>query len=488
MRSSIIHYSLFIILALLIFRPLLGTVWYPMHDTTHLARLYLMEGTIRGGQFPPIWATGINQGLGYPLFHFYAPLFYYLALLVKLVTGSYFTAVKVVLFSSSVLGMLGMYTLMKKWGRGVAFFSSLAFGTLPYMAVNLYVRGAYAETLALSLLPWLFYAWQNLGSHQRQIMTAIITTLFILSHNLIPLITFPFLLIWILFHHHHHLKALILPILATITLSSFYLLPLIFERNFVQADSIAKTTNYSLHYVAPSQLWNSTWGYGGSAMGLEDGMSFKLGKIVVLLSLGSLLLLRKRYIQLLVTSALLTIFMTTPYSQFIWDHLALLQVIQFPWRYLGLVGFFLSSLAGLSFTLIKNKFARNSCLLLAVCCLLLTNLKLFAPQSTFPADLSRYTSSSYLETLPQIIPEFAPRWLSNPLPASSLDRAYYPTWKVIVDGKLVPTRPSVSGLLSYPNPTQSTNIQLIQSHTNLERFSYALTILTLITLIIYAKI
>ena len=57
-----------------------------------------------------------------------------------------------------------------------------------------------------------------------------------------------------------------------------------------------------------------------------------------------------------------------------------------------------------------------------------------------------------------------------------------------IDGQLVPTEPSVSGLLSYPNPTQSTNIELIQSHTNLERLGYTLTILTLMALFIYAKI
>lgn len=477
-----------LLVALLIFRPLLGSVWYPTHDTTHIARLYLMEGTILNGQFPPIWAEGINQNLGYPLFHFYAPLFYYLALLVKLITGSYFSAVKIVLFFSLMIGMLGMYRLMQKWGRGSALFTALAYGTLPYMAVDLYVRGAYAEFLAVSLLPWLFYAWQNLGSHQRQIMAAVITTLFILSHNLIPLITFPFLLIWILFYHHDHLKSLLVPILATLTLSSFYLLPLIFERNFVQADSIAKTTSYALHYVSPSQLWNSTWGYGGSAQGLEDGMSFKLGKVVILLAFSSLLLIRKRFVQLIVGSSLLAIFMTTSFSQVIWDRLGSLQLVQFPWRYLGIVGFFLSLLAGLTFTLVRPRLLRYICLVITVGLLLFTNLKLFAPQSTFPADLSRYTTSSYLETLPQIIPEFAPRWLNHALPTSTLDRAYYPTWIVKIDGQPVPTEPSVNGLLSYPNPTQSSNIELIQSHTNLERLGYALSIFTLMALLIYAKI
>ncbi|MFH2019525.1 MAG: 6-pyruvoyl-tetrahydropterin synthase-related protein, partial [bacterium] len=183
---------IFLFLALFIFKPILSNVWYSMHDTTHVARLYLMEQTIRAGQFPPIWAEGINNGFGYPLFHFYAPLFYYLALSLKLIVGSYFTALKITLFSSIFIGMLGMYQLIKKWGRAPAILAGVAFGTLPYLAVDLYVRGAYSELLAMSLLPWLFYAWQNLSSRPRQITAGVITTLFLLSHNLIPLITFPF--------------------------------------------------------------------------------------------------------------------------------------------------------------------------------------------------------------------------------------------------------------------------------------------------------
>lgn len=465
-----------------------------MHDTTHVARLYLMEQTIRAGQFPPIWAEGINSGYGYPLFHFYAPLFYSLALFLKLIVGSYFTAIKITLFSSIFLGMFGTYQLIKKWGRAPAILAAVAFGTLPYLAVDLYVRGAYAELLSMCLLPWLFYVWQVLSSRRKQIITGLVTTLFLLSHNLIPLITFPFLLIWILFKHKKNLKSLIFPSLLTVFLSSFYLLPLLFERSFVIADQVAKTTDYALHFVAPSQLWNSTWGFGGSALGIEDGFSFKVGKIQLLLALISLLLLRfkskQKTVLFFAFSALFVIFLSSSFSKLLWDQLKLIQIVQFPWRFLTLIGFFVSVLAGLSLTLFKQKPPRLIGLILGVGLLLFINLKLFVPQTTFPALLSDYTSQSYLDTLSSIIPEYQPRWLKDTSTTSSLplERAYYPTWRVKVDGQLVPTSPSENGLLSYPNPNSSSNVEFIQSHTSLEKFSYLLTLIGIISLFIYAKI
>jgi len=453
-----------------------------------------MEQTIRTGQFPPIWAEGINHGYGYPLFHFYAPLFYYLALSLKLFVGSYFTAIKLTLFSTIFLGVFGMYQLLKKWGRAPAILAGVAFGTLPYLAVDLYVRGAYAELLSMCLLPWLFYVWQDLSSHRKQATAGLITTLFLLSHNLIPLLIFPFLIVWIFLKQKSHLKRLIVPVALSFLLSSFYLLPLFLERSFVLADQIAKVSYFELHFVAPTQLWNSTWGFGGSAVGLQDGFSFKLGKIQLILAFGSLGLLafrsKRKFVLFFFSAALLSAFMATAYSKFIWDYISVLQIAQFPWRFLTLIGFFVAALAGFSVTLLHRRPLRLLVAFLAICSLLFINLKLFVPQKTFPASLTDFTSPEYLDTISSIVPEYQPRWLTEtpPNPAGPLDRAYYPTWEVKVDGEFVPASPTDNGLLSYPNPNNSSNVELIQSHTPLEKFSYLLTLIGLIWLIIYAKI
>jgi len=482
----------FFLFGYLIFRPILSDVWYPVHDTTAITRVYLLENSLSDAGFPAIWASDLNNGQGYPLFHFYAPLITYLALVGKTLTSSYFMGVKAVLFLTSVLGMVGMYLLTRHRGRLSALLSSIAFALLPYAAVNIYVRGAYAEYLAMSLLPWVFYYWRDLSSVHRRLLAALATSLFILSHNLIPLITAPFLLVWILIHHHFNFRLLVLPIITTLLLSSFYLFPLLFERHFVMADSVARTTDYAKHFVAPTQLWNSLWGFGGSGEGTPDGMSFKIGKMHLLLaSIATLFIIIKQKLRELfwVISLVVALFMTTAYSAFIWQSIPFLPIVQFPWRYLALVGFLASVLAGYFLTIIKNKYLQLFAFFFLLFTLLVLNLKLFVPQTAFPADLSIYTSESYLSTLPSIVPEYRPVWLDmqNPIMSDTelLPYTYYPTWQVKVDGKRVNTYPGADGELAFSNPTHSRDVVAKQSHTKLENISTLISLITLLTLLLY---
>lgn len=489
MRKVIL--GIFIVFSVLLFRPILNNLWYPVHDSTSIARTYLLDKTLSLGQFPAIWASEINNGEGYPLFHFYAPLMTYVSLGFKYLTGSYFMGIKLTLIISTITSMVGVYFLTRKWGRAAGLVSAISYALLPYFAVNLYVRGAYAEYLSMAILPWIFYAWINLSSLRRQLQAAIITTLFLLSHNLIPLITAPFLLVWIILHKPNNLKSWIIPIIFTLTLSAFYLIPLLFERNFVQADAVARTSDYSLHFVAPSQLWNSVWGYGGSGVGVEDGMSFKVGKIQLVLALAGAILLfvrSKRRELFFVFAGVFSLFMTTSYSSFLWSHIPLLPIVQFPWRYLVLGGFFVSILAGYSMTALKIQFAQYCCMLFAVSCMLIFNLKYFSPQTTFKANQSDFTNQSYLNTLPSIIPEYSPSWLTinDKIKEDStvLPYLYYPTWEVKLDGHKVKTFPS-DGYLAFKNPTGSTNYSVSQTHTSLENFS---SLISLISLIIIVKL
>ncbi len=481
-------FGLFLLLAIAIFWPLFPNVWYPVHDTTSIARAYLLADSLRHGQIPALWAFPIQ----YPLFHFYAPLFTYLSLGVKALSGSYFLGIKLVLFATCLIGTLGMYRLASRWGRVAGLLSATAFALLPYAAVNLYVRGAYAEYLSLNLLPWVFWAWSDITVKRRQLFAGIITTLFLLSHNLIPLITFPFLLVWIIIHRPSTIVHYLLPTFVTLGLGAFYLLPLFFERQFVVADAVATTTDYARHFVAPSQLWNSLWGFGGSAPGLEDGMSFKLGKLhLIMAALGLVALFRSRsrrdwFIPLALFGAL---FMTTSASQFLWRSLPFLPLVQFPWRFLTLAGFFLSLLAGYA-AIILPRSLRLPYMLLAISCLLFLNLKLFRPQSTFPTNLYQFTSSEYLSTIPLIIPEYQPVWLALDNPTYPdyriIATPYYPTWRVMLDGQSVPTFPSPEGYLAFTNPAGSSNYYAYQSHTPLEQIGNIISLLSALSIVIYA--
>lgn len=483
MRSSILHYSLFIILALLIFRPILGPSWYPMHDSTHLTRLSLLTDTINSGQFPPIWAEGINNGYGYPLFHFYAPLFHLSSYVIHMLGFSLVTSLKLMLFFTSIIGALGMLKWVGRWGRLSGVVASIAFILSPYAGLNLYVRGAYSEYLALALMPWVFLALERLITRKQVILATCALSLFFLSHNLVPILATPFILVWAMFNNKSQLKNLLITAMFAFGLTAWFLLPVLFERGFTQTDVVAKTTDYALHFVSPAQIWNSTWGFGGSSPGVEDGMSFKLGKIQILLAaVGVIIALVERSSPaILITCAtIFFVFLATPLSRFLWDGLSVLQMVQFPWRSLGLVSVLMSWLAGYTVGNIRSRPLRIGFVILMITSLFALNLKYFTPQTLIaPPSPQRDIAS--------VVPEYMPRWMPTPplSPAGPHERAYYPTWKVLVDGRSVPTSANESGILTYENPTNSQNVQLIQSHTNLEKISYLLSLLTFLTLLLY---
>lgn len=494
MKKNLPLIVLAITLSLLVLWPIRQTgAWYPMHDSTHVIRLLLMRSSVLSGQVPPIWADSINVGLGYPLFQFYAPLFHTLGTLSSFLVFPLTSAIKLIILASIFTGIFGVMSFAKRWGKLAAVVAGVAFAMAPYAAINIYVRGAFSEYLSIALLPWVLLTTEKITSVRKMIIAAITLSLFVLSHNLIPILALPMILIWIFYSNRPNLKLVSGTIIFSLLLSSWFVLPLLFERGFTQVDKIARTTNYSLHFVQPWQLWNSTWGFGGSAPGPEDGMSFKLGKVQIVLGLVGVIfafLQKKKSLRLLALFLFTSIFLATPFSQFIWDSSTILQITQFPWRSLGIVTILLAIFAGFTVSRVPNRFLRSLTAGVVIIMLIFLNYKYFAPQSITSTALDQSNiSQADIPDIARIVPEYSPSWLSIKNPeiegSTIIPRAYYPTWVVKLDGEKVPTYPSVDGKLSFYNLANSTNYTFYQSHTSLEIFAL---VVSLITLIIVSKL
>src|SRR5262249_5663924 len=118
--------------------------------------------------------------------------------------------------------------------------------------------------------------------------------------------------------------------------------------------SLQSTTNYLDHFVYPSQLWSTKWGFGMSISGSEDQLSFSFGwGHLLLIPLtgwfvfsGSKRLLRAWFITLTAVMAILAVMMT-PLSLKAWQLLPLIRQVQFPWRLLANGIVVMSVMAGL---------------------------------------------------------------------------------------------------------------------------------------------
>jgi hypothetical protein len=504
---------LLVVVALTIL-PFFKTGLFDVHDPTSAFRIYTLVETIKSGQFPAAWSNLLNFGYGYPLHLYYAPLFGYLGALSYTVVGSYEVAVKLVLVISSLIGAYGVYKLLESRGVYASLLGAVAYTYLPYRASALYVRGSYAEFIAMSLLPWVIYYWMRPQNTKKvMIQTAIITALFVLAHNTLPLLIAPIILLIIALFQRYHLKGVTLTALAIFGLTSWFMLPIVFERDFVQVDRVALLTNYRDHFVTLSQLWSSPWGYGGSTSGVEgDSMSFMIGKgqlILALIGAISLVKLKKwAHLALFSFIALLSIFLSLPQSEFVWNSLPFLSVMQFPWRSLAVVGVGVAALSGYSISLLPKKLHILGALIFSTL-LIYTNFKYFRPQEYRNYSQNILSSQENLDPLVRDkIPEYLPAWMpttrkreDDGLTRTStkvfgtmvtkdtapliINTAYTHQWEMRLGGLHQPIEPSEDGLIKTINDVHSgvNEVELIWQRTMVEKIGIWISAISIVTVI-----
>ncbi|EKD94122.1 MAG: hypothetical protein ACD_27C00033G0001, partial [uncultured bacterium] len=122
------------------------------------------------------------------------------------------------------------------------------------------MRGSYAEMITWTLLPWVLYAWTRPLSRRGIVLAACLTAGFLLSHNSLPFLFLPFILLWITLLKPRPRAPMLLTLFLSVGLTAWFLLPVIFEQSFVQAQMIAARTDFRAHFLLPLQLWHSPWG------------------------------------------------------------------------------------------------------------------------------------------------------------------------------------------------------------------------------------
>ncbi|MBU2632609.1 hypothetical protein KKG52_02725 [Patescibacteria group bacterium] len=500
---------LVILLSLFALTPFFQPGFFSMHDNTQVERVSEITNSIKDGMFPVRWVLNLGFGYGYPIFNFYGPFPYYYA--------SFFAfffnvliATKIMIASAIMLSGIFMYLLAKEfWGKKGAILSALLFVFAPYHAVNTYVRGAIGELWAYAFLPLVFYGiWKSykekkwkyvvIGSLGFAGLTA--------SHNLSAFMITPFILaliMFLFFYSDQKQKIYIgLVFLLGLLISGFYWLPAILEMGYTNVRSqVGGGADFRDHYVCISQLWNSPWGFGGSAKGCLDGLSLKIGKIHVafaILSLITALILylktkkiNKQIIAIVIgfVGLFFSIFLTLKESSFIWEIFKPMEYIQYPWRFLTLISFFISFIAGFILFFVnkvkKIKLIENSLLFLFLFVILLFNTKLFAPQFSEIKAVGFYTNTEHISwETSKISSEYMPVDFIKPSSKDKIQKskitiirgsgtfnikenkankltvgfnsnqdtlvhaniAFFPAWKLYVDGALKEYQKTNSGL------------------------------------------
>lgn len=420
--------------------------YYPMHDDTQVTRVWEMSVAIKDGMLPVRWVKDLGYGYGYPIFNFYAPLAYYVGSAINLLGLDALTATKVMIALGVIMAGITMYFFARSFfGTIGGIVAAIFYVFAPYHAVNVFVRGAIAETFAYAFVPLAFYGLWKAYSERKWRYVVIGSLGFagvILSHNLTALMILPFYLFLVILLSILIIKAgerkswLFLPAMAIIALmlSAFYWLPAFSEMKYtnVQSQITGSGSIYSDHFVCPIQLWDSPWGFGGSTKGCIDGMSFKIGKLFIIFAAVSLILglicirsnnKNRNAVVLAFLGLLAVVFLMVPYAKPVWDLVPLMAYLQFPWRFLLLASFFSAFLVGaipysISQINLNTKLYSVISLIIAI---VLVSLVLWQNEKYFmPLTINDKTSADYIEKktinwqISKISDEYMPKGFTKP--------------------------------------------------------------------------
>lgn len=336
----------------------------------HIFRLHELSYLIRGGEFYPRWAPNFYHGYGYPIFNYYAPLTYYLALPLDLLPSVDATlASKVVLVTGMLLAGLGLYGFVRdNWGRRAGYVGAALYVYSPYIHyIDPHVRGVLPEAFSFAVFPLALWALDRLRrrpSAASWVASALAVAAVILSHNLMGLFFFGLLAAWIAWQaglvwwesrraDAHDLPSsgatgwagIAMPAVALLLglgLAAFFWLPVFLERDAVTLNTLIGAGDhydFRTHFLSLRELLafsqQPDWGATQSPFRFNLGVAqWTLG----LLGVAMLLLGRTRRAGQLLFFALalvVVLLLMLPISEPVWEAIPFLPFFQFPWRLLG---------------------------------------------------------------------------------------------------------------------------------------------------------
>jgi len=355
-----------------------------------LLRTHQLAANLRVGVFPVRWMPDAAYGFGYPFFSYYAALPYYLTAGLHLIGLDILSAIKLtqtLFFAAAALAMYG-------WARRVldsragGWLAASAYTLAPFHLINVYVRGdSLSEFAAFAFYPLILWGLDYLAARptlRRTLPSALAYAGLILTHNVSALIFTPFILLYALlyilrltFHSSQRPSRsllFILPLLIGLLLSTWFWVPALAEMDYVQLT--AQTSGYffygghfrGLDLVQRGVIFDyviSPDSPSPFAMGLVQALFALLGILVIIVRQARHVptctlraarsALHARHCTLATLGFLLSTWLITPLSHPLWDHVPLLPMIQFPWRFLSVQALFVALLTGAVVTPLRRR-------------------------------------------------------------------------------------------------------------------------------------
>lgn len=355
----------------------------------------------RSGEFTPGWDGLANYTLGDPRFSFYPPVSLCLGALLSTILPVNLVPAAFIWFSL-VLSALCMHAASKSIaGDRNGTIAAILYMISPYVLVTSITRFAVAELLVLAWMPLiLLYFLRTTGHHDKRAALLLGCLLALTWMTNLPA---SIVLIYVLFFvaaittiHQQSVNALLSFITAefiAILAAAFYVVPVFFEKEWITASSLLHQ-NFRDFFVF------------GPISGLHR-MRFQLGLwIIALLQIAviaaSIVICRRKvnsqYRSLCELAAVAFLF-ELPVTTVLWLYLPEIRYIQFPFRFLSIIGAVLPLI--ITGNGINRTFLKTTCCLMALMALLpLISYLLIKPAtSSNILDLSAVSRHGYSGTV-----------------------------------------------------------------------------------------
>jgi hypothetical protein len=305
---------------------------------------------ITSGEIYPSFAAEPNNGYGDVGIRFYPPLAYYVLAVFFLVIGNWYWASLLAFTFIFFTGAVGVYFWAKEeFPAAQSLLAAAIFTFAPYHLNQIYNNFLYAEFAASAIVPFGFLFIARVCRKEKisdVFGLSIACALLILTHLPSAVVcSIIFAIYALVFLERKTFSKTFIKLVASVVLalsaSSFYWFKMATELNWVKhsADNyFSGIWDYRENFLfAPQNFINFTTDV--SVLWLADLMLLA----VILISVPSTICLyrkRENLSRFTKASAVIffaAVFMTTPLSRFIWDNFTLLQKVQFPWRWMGIV-------------------------------------------------------------------------------------------------------------------------------------------------------
>ena len=176
--NKIIHYSIIIIIGILVTIPFLWVQIYTSDDGRfHLLRMIGLDNAFQHSSFPFLVFPFFCNDWGYSMTAFYPPIVTYIPYILGIISGTFVNGLKIFAGFTTILSGIFMYNFINEVTKkkGIALFSGILYMIFPYRLEDVFNRYAIGEFTAFVFMPIVFQGLYNLlhGNKKRHFYIAI---------------------------------------------------------------------------------------------------------------------------------------------------------------------------------------------------------------------------------------------------------------------------------------------------------------------------